>query len=698
MLVAVQGTTTATLPPRSDGSTSFPVVTADDVAAEDLSATVVRVRQGSTEVAPDGAVAVRWVPALPAVALDLTDDGLARAAEYEVVVALTHTDGRRQLLTFTLTRADGELAVPTTTELTVTRGVSVLGTQVLEQKVDGPTRLPAVVGADTRLTELRARQLEAGDPVVQLGVGPDVLPAGPGTELDLSVTVDAAAGKVGEVTRTVELVSPQLTDPTTVTITVLTRRHPVFLGAALVLGALLGTLVRVLLPRWTAALATQRARADLLLQLDALRAASEDTTFREDITAIRVALAAARGRSRIDTAVAAAARDAQLRVTALDEALRGHSATLAALRSAARRRPALPAELEQPLARLSAALDVAGTSLERRDATSAGEHLRSSAEEAGRLLDAASTWTADVRSALADATTAVGQPTADGAGALRARLDGLAGRLPPESAEASPPTEPDAVATQLDAVLTALDRAGGYAALNLPVAVTRLADDVRDAADTLESVEPAVATTLRTAADRFSDSLPPVGRDLRRHLDDLTERFSTLRDVLVDELGRGLPTDRRDPVTAAVSRGEVVTAALLRAQALATPTTTRLGTAASTGPVTAGTVAVPTEQEPAETPPVLAQAPVTFGALIRTLPRRTLIGAAGMLLGLTHVVLALVLVLLTGYALFLPDWQGHYADLFQAFTWAFAVDLTITGLRALVTVGKDGTAPAAQAA
>ena len=78
-----------------------------------------------------------------------------------------------------------------------------------------------------------------------------------------------------------------------------------------------------------------------------------------------------------------------------------------------------------------------------------------------------------------------------------------------------------------------------------------------------------------------------------------------------------------------------------------------------------------------------ARAPITDR--LRALPSARTLTLTGFATELLHLIAALAVVLFTGYALFLPTWMGTFADLAQVVFCAFAVDVSIAGLTALVT-------------
>jgi len=217
-------------------------------------------------------------------------------------------------------------------------------------------------------------------------------------------------------------------------------------------------------------------------------------------------------------------------------------------------------------------------------------------------------------------------------------------------------------------------------------------------ADEAERVEQAFAN-----AQVSTERLPEAVRSLRlaeKAADDpgeagpVVEAARELKDQLRTVVLAGAATpDQRTAVTADLDRGAVVSAANLvlstRRSAAAGGTTTRLG---EVGAPTVGAADVALGGTATLEPPLVVLAARTWQQTALR-PGPITLGVTGVVGLLLHLLLSVVVVLFTAYALFLPTWTGTFADVVQVITWAFAVDLSLAGLTALVAA-RAPTAPA----
>ncbi|WP_026075317.1 hypothetical protein [Cellulomonas massiliensis] len=643
-LVTLGGTTSATLPAVEVASARFPVVPTDPKAV--LTPEVVSITSDGFEVVAPSAVTARYDDSTPALVLEVRTDELPDVATYAVTVRLTAGGGQRQSVTVSLVRPAATLTVPATTTWTRTTPLC-LGSACL---VDIPwlgtpaDQPPLVVstGTDSRVLDLRARPAQGDAPRLEVGAPKaGTLPLGPDEDVTLPYSAGPAAP--GSVERTAALVSDQVGTATPVTVTVVTRRPNSLIGLILVGGVLLGWLVRSVLP-----LAARRA--ERLRARQAVDGWLADTEAAYDDRAVHEAVAAARRTlDRQTDAAALATAEASVRsaLTAFETRLAELSASANALEVAARHRrglESLDAQLTTVRAQVAAArAAIAG--LRGDEATSA-------------VRDA----TAALRRLVEGAGEASAAPLADLADALTGRTEGAQGELARVVAtlQSAVPAAPaaDATVEQLGTYLDGLSLASRFRAVD--AAVRQVAAEAASAARALGQRTPPVpapdvessAQALRTAVDRGEGaSTAPV---LRR----LQEAY----DAAAAPLGA--------EVAARVARGDV---AALASQHLGA------GGDDAAGPVEVD-LSGETSQVTTVGPPVLTPRTLSLPAAAALAQ----LGAVGL-----HTLVAVVLVLVTGYALFLPDWLGTNAQLGQVAVWAFAVDTSIAGL-ALLAAQRTG--------
>jgi hypothetical protein len=493
----------------------------------------------------------------------------------------------------------------------------------------------------------------------------------------------------------VQLLSGELEEPVPVTMTVKTRHAPALLALVHAAGLLLGVLARVVLPAWARRSALLRDRRDLLLQLKARRRSSTDASLRQVIDQATVGL---RGWQRVDTMrerVTAATRTVAAAIEDLEARLATVTAQVEVRRQAARPRDLLPAAVQVRLDEVAEALDTAQKALlERRDPPavaaelarvdtqllSMGDHARSYLSElsahtgalatvlAGKVHGAAGVLRARVE-VLTGIVSAGGVGTSGGGAAAPAGAEGATGAVPGTGSEgAGAGADPF---REVGALLDACSRAAVF----LP-SIYEAARALAHEATTLDGLPDGVgAEGVRSRAAELTGALPS-GPTLAT----LASRVKAVLDALHDALVDGLAPDAAALVDAELGTGDL--SAAVRARQAALTSGTLLSRSGTGGPGLDGEAGAGVDEPPAV--PTLPAIPVPWVDRLVAAPGRAFLGMLSVGAWLVHLLLAVAIVMLSGYALFLPDWLGDTNDLAQAFAWAFAVDTSLAGLAALV--------------
>jgi hypothetical protein len=646
-LVAVGAPTAVQLPAVESAVARFPVQAT--APARPLTATVLSVVAGSVEAVDPDAVTATYDTVSPAVVLTVRTDAFVRVGRYDVAVLLTDAASGTQVVTLPLERATAELTVPPsvtwrrTTEMCVAQWCLAelpwLGTP------DDQPPLVVTTGATSRVVDLRARDPQGETPRITVSVPDDGLPLGPDDQLTLDYA--ATGGEPGSVTRQATLVSDQVTGAVPVSFTVVTARPDSLIALVLLVGVGLSWLLRSALPLLSRQVALLRRRSDLARWLDELDELYPDAT-------LRAATAAARRNvdRASDAALTTITTDITASVTTLETSLRVLTVEHDTLVHAARTRPGL--EAAEP-----ALVEV------RAHAADALAHLGRC--DAGKARTALAAGVSRLRALAANPPQTV--LLTDLATALAGRTEGAVGELLTAVGSVQPTAPPDVTAT-----VTALGEHLDTLAITprspaLRAAVLKVADEADAVVTGLkQAAQPAQAPALTTAA-------AALRADQDRGVVDALRALLTAYDDLADT--RQLDDDAR----AKAARGDVLGAFV--------PAHLRFGAAGTPAPAASGTGA-PDDTERATTPAPALRPP--------GLPSRGVIAAAALALGILQVVVAAFVVLVTGYALFLPDWIGTDAEIGQVAVWAFAVDTSLAGLVVLVTRAAPTTAAAPAAA
>jgi hypothetical protein len=685
-IVTVGDGTPASLPPFSPALLSFPVTAATGVDLSDPAVPtqirVVQVLRNGVQLDIADAVTARIEPVIPAIMLTVATDRLPDSGTYTVLLAVERSTVR-QVVTVAFIRPPGQVTTPATVAVRRTTSVFPSGPVDTVQP-----RLTLVMSGDTRLLTLSIRQLEAEDPHVDVHVDPDDLPATPGAALVLDYDVTGGLSP-GTVTRTVQVTSPQLASPVNVTFTVTTRRHPALIGLALLVGVLLSLLLRMVLPRLVAWRRRRIQRQQLELQLAGLADEYPDRDFQDVVAQARRTLDGAK-ESAIPDAVSTARgtvgqalQRLQAELSTLDGTYRSHVAVL-------RRDWQLPADLMAAVTATRPKLAAADAALTARDARTAREQLDTVDQAAQEIARKAVDWGARARQGLGDLFTAVGNRNQGALGQLRDAVTRARDSAPQEAS--SPTAVPENLTQRLTAVHQTIDRYAtvrtylhAFAAESELIA-RELADRNQPAADLSEA-----AASLR-AADRDHGGDPATAAT------PVAARVAALVDATHAAIREPLQA-RVDPdVETRLTSGDMVGAAekMMSQLAGAPPAAggpTRLGTAAETVLATAtADASTQTSTEPAV---VLPSARASLTDRLRAAPETFALAFAGAGAALVHTLVALVIVMLVGYGLFLPTWSGTLADVTQIIVWAFAIDLSVVGLTALLAPSPASPQPSA---
>jgi len=299
-LISVVGGTKRTL--GSANEVVFPVdLTEIGKADGDVTETVIEVLRRTLPVSVD-AVSVELDKSGGRLRVSIRDDdALAPAADYTVTVLLEDKSGNRQSVSLTLSRPAGELITGGTVEVEDVDEIGFLDKLGLgDLQADSYPPLELGVARGAPITQLTARQLERGRGSVMLtidcaegdepckgcelstseplGINPPA--SGDGV---LTLGYDLADFPIGTTTRTVELRSPQLAAPVTLTFTVKRIRSALWIPILCLLGLATGLLLRNVLAQIISRAQLERARLDLREKAAGLRHRYSDDTLKEEL-------------------------------------------------------------------------------------------------------------------------------------------------------------------------------------------------------------------------------------------------------------------------------------------------------------------------------------------------------------------------------------------------------------------------------
>lgn len=616
-----------TLPAGGATTIDVPLAVADGVVATGLQADVVGVRRGGVPVGGDAGVGVELPAGMGMLRVAVAEDALQRQGAYTVTV-LVRSGQQRQLLPLTLTRPAAQLRIPATVAVEREVWFPELG--------GGPwlidvTELPAFLRPDDEAPPLSVVNTGEGplrslDPVrgeamtdgVAVTVGEGLAdPLAPDEALELDYQV-VGNPPLGTVNRSVELRSPQLADPVIVTFAITTRRSPWLIGLLVVLGLLLGWLLRKALPWISRRLATRSAQIRLLAEFDEL-----NRRYRHQ----RLTATIAEHRSLIQAAHGLEQREWRLRgaTTAVNAAIEQLRADVAPLRQRADDHARL----------LRAAWQITGPAADRLPA------LRERVDGLAGPLDRGDVGRAEADLAVIDADVR----------ALLAEVDDETARY----------------ASELSAVQAPLR--SYEATFQAP---RRRVERLHDVATAAVEQPPEQLDRLH----RVVVGLQPLWDEVLEAAAIMPEQLGG-----TDVAANAVPTAELKAVRAAVRRGDLHRRLMALPPALVALKEAvgddLLGHAGTDVAATAAPVEAPTVERPLLGPglgfvPLPRHVSTTLG----------LIGTAGLrgFVDLARTVLLGALLIALTYGWFVDDWTGTAAQMIAIVGWAFGVDLTVEAL------------------
>ncbi|MFC4068690.1 hypothetical protein [Actinoplanes subglobosus] len=659
---------TGTMPAENPAKVSIAIGPAPgaDLDSAPITAEVHQVLRNGAPLSAAGLVTATVVTPIPALELTVNTDLLPAPGAYTVRLSLAQGAGK-QLITVTLNWPPGQLVAPAT--LTLQRTLPLLPGD--DADISKP-RLTVRAGPASRIVGLSDHQVEPDDPQIVVSTPGQGRPLGPGDHVDLPYTVTGGTDP-GSVVRTVRLSSPQLSEPVPITFTVVTRRHPGLIAVALILGVLLGLVLRILLPRAAAWRARGQQRRELELQLAGLGSQYPDDGFRAFLGVQQDRLRGARGPAITEVVatvrndVTARLQSLQAELTALDDRYRSLAEVL---------RPTwhLPAAFGEDLKAGRAAADAADAAITAGDAGSARDSLDTATDRTADLARRAVTWSTQLGGCLDDLRAAAGDRSKGELGNLLIAVRATEEQIPAAPAS-DPPTNAELgrllrqvhitddllanLRTRIDAVLAE---------------AATIVGSLRTAGQDVTGVEQAM-TQVREAQHRFGTdpitaitaAAPALERLVAAELEAIRQPMKAQPDPAVDQkMGTG------DMVGAT---GDVI-------DKLRSTGRTKLGSAPAAPATTPpADVAVPASTAP---PGVVLAARAPLRDQLRAAPQGILLAVAGAGVLLLQTLAALAVVLLIGYGLFLPGWTGTLQDVTKVVVWAFAIDLSVAGLTALL--------------
>lgn len=226
----------------------------------------------------DGAITTSIPSDDDRIEIEVEVDHLSHHGTYAVGLRLAIPGGaegeeRTQQLSLTLTRPPAVLSVPEVVEVERTRRIG-------RDPNDSDPNVLIRPDDSTRLSELTVTVTDPDPEGVRVdgeggvnkslvGHGAETAAIEPGDALSLELVLTEDL-PLGSIDRTVELTSPQLADPKTITYRISTRHHPMWIVVLIAVGLLLGLIVRRL-PTWLARrVSLYRSWARLKRQLSGL--------------------------------------------------------------------------------------------------------------------------------------------------------------------------------------------------------------------------------------------------------------------------------------------------------------------------------------------------------------------------------------------------------------------------------------------
>lgn len=678
-----------------DGATRavFPMTLSSGVGRVVRPAKITVARDGLQEQAAFDAVSVTWDQQTPGLVLSVARPGLLRAGKYEIVVKLSgaNGDGRlTQIETVTLTRPSAPVVVPGTLTVRQTRN-SWLPDGWDKLALVPPDQTPVLsitTAQDFVLSCVQARHSSsgAGSIAVHEACADDPVKGARTLTVPYEVGDDMPIGTSGH---SVILTADEFTDSKSVAITVTSRRSPTYLTGLIVLGLLLGWIVRVGLVGYRRRLDQRLQLIDFAAFIEKLQSRSPSASYLDGLQNALDARPSERASATdFEKGMVKANDAADAAVAALDTAASDAASRIGALRRDvggswyADGADETDPNLLETVAALVAGLDRAETALADSDVDLAGDELAECRRQLPTVADAARGAVERIAGRgpelLAVVDGAWAAPTLVRLRQYGARLAELAPSTPRGGA-GSPPIGD---ARRIERFRSELNEAS-WLRFQAGLSLRELVSDSSQAMAILErkrAVSRDVADAAKASGERLlGASWIEVPEALRDGLDTTVAAFSKAR---LDGAGAG---------AAALQDGRFCDAArsvISDEDRYGTrPTGVRPATDEERAALSAAITALPpVPQAQQALPPEMLLVPEHTV----TAPRRSRAGTAFLsgLLGFVQFALLLPLVLLFGFYLFGDSWTGSVQDMLSVLTWAFGIDLTVAGVAAAVSAGR----------
>lgn len=414
-LITLIGGTKRTLPGDADTPTiNFPIELTEAGAASSVLVTVTEVLRDNVVLAETSVVA-SIVDDRLALVLEVKDaTSFAQAADYSITVLLTDDKTNQQGLTLTLSRPAATLDVGGAVEVVDFTGL------LSNWNADRRPKLELSVEQGAAIQSLSARQVERTEGRISLtaecSTGGESkscpLTAAQPVDLKTAVGVNGVLTlgyklvnfPLGTTVRTVELRSPQLSAPATVSFKVTKRRSPLLIPLIVIIGLLFGILVRKVLVKLIAGSNRNKAKNELSALIMGFRRKYADPDFRRKLDEIEAKLESKRlSLEKIEAQRQQLAEALDVVNTSLlsirDSANLIASAVTGAWTVPPRVLPAIDS-VEEAVGRVRSCLD-------SRNAQAASEKLVEATNELGKGRDDALDWIGRYRGAITTAQDAI---------------------------------------------------------------------------------------------------------------------------------------------------------------------------------------------------------------------------------------------------------------------------------------------------
>ena len=405
-LVVAIGSTSRTLANGDIGTVSFPVEVVRVGSSGDPRIEIRAVRRD--EVAISSSV-ITVALNDEEVIFTVADDHKAAfriAGTYTIELVVGSDEGVRQSLEFSLIRSAAVVEEVATIEVDQVTGWLAGWQGWFDQ--DGAGEIDLAVGRGAPLSRLSARQKEQSPGQVVLAAGciggadtseqacelasaEPVQLATPG-QPDGVLTVDYEVEDfdLGQSTRTVELRSPDLAEPVTLTFEVVRRRTPLLIPLIVVGGVLIGLVARVVVVEIMNWLRVRRVQSELDARIRKVKDTRGDPQLEQELDEIQERL----GKIKKLADVEALQAKAHQALEAADNRLAEARTALTMKSQVVAGALLLPPSVEQAAQRYRAELDGVAERLTAKDGFGAAQHLEAMVADQ-QLRDQAEGWIAD---------------------------------------------------------------------------------------------------------------------------------------------------------------------------------------------------------------------------------------------------------------------------------------------------------------